>query len=141
MNRKIIFVTRLLSLFIFILSLTQNALCFSHKCLDSLWAFSTGWILLVVGGANLSWLTNGLLISSLITIGKSKKTTLILVLSGIFFGMLPLLTRKIAIDEAGTLRPIITFELGYWLWLLSIIIILLGVILLFWNEKTKPNTV
>lgn len=130
-------ITILVSAVAFLASTTLDAFCISSRCTDSLTALLLGWFLLVVGGANFAWLTNLTLFGSWITIRFNPLVALILSGVGLVLGSLPLMTRKLAVDEAGTLRNIQSFEAGYWLWMASSGIVCAGALIIVFRRRGK----
>lgn len=123
----------------FIVSLTTDAFCTSTECVSSIGALSFGWLGLVVGSSNFSWLANIALAASWFTLRKNLKQTKILAASGILLAAWPLFTLELAVDEAGSPRQIHSFKAGYLLWILSIVIVLIGAILKEKQEKAAAT--
>jgi len=139
LNLKIILnknqIIRLISISAVVISLTQDAVCINSRCVDSLTAFLMGWMMIVAEGANYAWLANPLLIISIITLSKNLKLSIILSLSALFFGLLPLIYGEMSVDEAGTPRQIKSYEIGYWLWLSGMITMIIGITTELVTEK------
>lgn len=124
--RKIIL---LLSIVIFIISLTQNCYCTSISgCQPSFATFLFGFFGLFKGVV--SWFANPFLIYSWVNIKDNERSTFLslfsLILASIF-----MIYKKIDYDE------IISYELGYWLWLFSIGIMFFGNLLI--GRKLKND--
>lgn len=115
----------LLSIVIFIISLTQECFCTSKGCADSIIVFVFGIFGILSGGVGLSWFANPLIIASWISI-KNNKTSTILSIIAFVLSFSFLFFKEIMTDESGKLRNIGRYKSGYWLWLLSIFIMLLG---------------
>jgi len=133
----------LISIIIFIVSLTQNAYCTSNSisCGDS-----PGWLVLsvgilgvVFGGACLTWLANPFILLSWIIFKKVKYSFIFSLLAFIFSGSF-LFFDKIISDEAGNYSKIIHYHTGYWLWFSSMIVMLIGNIFRFLNEQGKKKS-
>lgn len=110
------------SIAIFIISLTQNCYCLSTKgCEPAFAAFLIGFFGLFKGVV--SWFANPFLIYSWIHIKDNERSTFLslfsLLLASIF-----MIYKKIDLDE------IVSYESGYWLWLLSITITFFGNLLI-----------
>ncbi|MCW1148549.1 hypothetical protein [Flavobacterium lacisediminis] len=132
--RLIIFV---LSCILFIISLTQTA--YITEPADSIAshafiAFLTGWLNFM--GPGISWFANPLLIISWILLLNNKiKFSLISSFISVLFCLSFLLFNKIALDEAVNYGEILGYGTGYWFWLTSCIIALIGSILINYKEK------
>lgn len=114
-----------LSIGLLIIALTQKCYCTTSLCGDSIAVFIFGIFGIFFGGAALCWLANPLLILSWILI-KNNKLSLILSLLSTLIAISFLLFDEIIDDEAGNYRKIVGYELGYWLWVSSNCIMLLG---------------
>jgi hypothetical protein len=119
----------LISIIVFILSLTQNTYCTSSSdfCDDS-----PGWLVLLigiigvfVGGACLSWLANPFILVSWIIFKDIKYSFIFSLLAVISSGSF-LLFNQVIVDEAGNYAEITSYKIGYWLWFSSMIIMLIG---------------
>lgn len=123
-----------LSILTFIISLTQECYCTISECDDSIMAFLLGFFGILSGVV--SWFANPALFYSWIHIKNNKKSTrfslLALFLAGIF-----LIYRKVGFGEARHINEIISYGLGYWLWLFSIGIIFFGNLLI--GRKLKND--
>jgi hypothetical protein len=119
----------LISIIVFIISLTQNTYCTSSKnSSDDL----SGWFVLLIGiigvfagGACLSWLANPFILVSWIIVKKTKYSFAFSLLAVICSSSF-LLFDKIVVDEAGHYANITHYNIGYWLWLSSMIVMLIG---------------
>lgn len=120
------------SISFFALALTQNCYSTDFKgnndaSMPAILALLIGWLgVLGIHGPAISWLANPFLIASWITFGQNSKyalplsiITLVLMLSFLFF-------KKILVTEAGHVANITKYELGYWLWIGSALIIVAG---------------
>lgn len=123
-----------LSLLAFVISLTQNCYCTTNDCSSSIGALLFGFFGILSGVV--SWFANPALLYSWIHIKDNEKSTMLsflaLFLAGIF-----LIYRKVGSDEAGHTSEIISYELGYWLWLFSIGITFFGNLLI--GRKLKND--
>ncbi|UZO79615.1 hypothetical protein NBT05_11690 [Aquimarina sp. ERC-38] len=135
MNTKTIKITTIsLSIGLLIIALTQKCYCTTSLCGDSIVVFIFGAIGIFFGGATLCWLANPLLILSWLLINQNK-VSLLLSLASFLIASSFLLFDEIIDDEAGHYRKIIGYELGFWLWLSSNGVTLLGNMLI----KKKGN--
>lgn len=128
-----------LSILAFAISLTQECYCTSASCGNSTMALIVGPLGLCFGGAGFSWLANPLLFIAWFSFRAKPLNTVIisvisvaLMLSFIFF-------KQIISDEAGNYSTIVSYQLGYWLWLLSGGIMLAGSILVFYRSRFSVN--
>ena len=126
MNRiKIIRVALGLSIVLFLASLTQKCYCTTLSCADSTMVLISGTVGFLFGGAALTWLANPLLVASWFSTKKPllsllfSSGALILSISFLFFN-------NIIVDEAGNYGQIISYRLGYWLWLSSNLVMFIG---------------
>ena len=131
--RKTILLT---SIIIFIISLTQECFCTSKGCGDSIIVFVFGVFGILSGGVGLSWYANPLIIASWVSI-KNNKISTILSIIALVLSISFLFFEEIMTDESGHLRKIVSYKSGYWLWLLSIVITLLGNLII--KVKIKRN--
>jgi len=95
----------------------------------------TGLFGLSVGGACLTWLANPLLLVSWITYQKYPKISLATSLLAMIVGLSFLTFKEIIINEAGHFGQITGYALGYWFWILSILLLVLGNIYLRIKER------
>lgn len=142
--------TIVLSLSLFIISLTQNAVITSHEKLDgieiqassSLSFFMAGGIAFIGGGIfeELIWLANPLSLLSIILLlknnKKSKTTCLIALTIAISFAFWD----EILANEGGGMAKIRSLESGYYLWVLSILVLNIGIHSYFNKLKETENT-
>lgn len=108
-----------LSILTFAISLTQECYCTSDSCGNSAMALIVGPLGLCFGGACFSWLANPLLFIAWFSFRKKPLNAVItsgvsvaLMFSFLFF-------KQIISDEGGNYSAIVSYKLGYWLWLLS----------------------
>jgi len=119
-------VTTSASVITFLVSLTQKCYCTTSSCGDSIMALLSGTVGFVFGGAALTWLANPLLLTSWIMFKRSPKLSLILSGLALLLSLSFLLFKRVISDEAGNYSEITSYELGYWLWSLSSIIMFGG---------------
>ena len=126
------------SIVVFLISLTQQCYCTTNSCGYSIAAVFSGAIGLLLGGAGITWLANPLLLISWILAKKSPKFSLLTSFLAVITSLSFLLFSKIISDEAGNYSQIISYKLGYWLWVLSSVIMLGGNIWLYLSKKSAP---
>ena len=120
---KIIFLSA--SIIVFGISLFQDCFC-TNDCINSFSALITGIFGIIVGGSNLCWLANPLLLVSWIFFYFNTKVSFVFSLIASLISFMFIFSTEVAIDEAGTPRQIQYLESGYWLWQFSMLIILIG---------------
>ncbi len=81
-------------------------------------------------GPGISWFLNPLLITSYFISSKAINFKLGLSVASVIFGLSFLLFDEIIKDEAGNYGKITGYALGYWLWILSAVVNLIGVLLI-----------
>lgn len=127
-------VVLILSILIFVTSLTQNCYCTTKDCSSSIGAFLFGFFGILSGVV--SWFANPALIYSWIHIKDNEKATFLSLLS-LFLASVFMIYRKVGSDEAGNTSEIVSYELGYWLWLLSIAVTFFGNLLIGYKLKKE----
>jgi len=128
-------VVLILSILIFVTSLTQNCYCTTKDCSSSIGAFLFGFFGILSGVV--SWFANPALFYSWIHIKDNERSTLLSLLS-LFLACIFMIYRKVGSDEAGHTSEIVSYELGYWLWLISIAIAFFGNLLI--GRKLKKDS-
>jgi len=130
--RKRLFIV---SLVIFVICLTQHAFFIDRSDYDG-WSspiglILVGWLPLLSGEASaLSWLANPLLLFSWISLFKLPKATLWTSLAALLLGLSFLSVEEIMSSEAPTYSKVTEIKAGYWLWLLSMLVLVIGVVYL-----------
>lgn len=117
-----------ISLGVLLVALTQKTYC-TPDCGSygsGFVAFLFGILGIFVGGAYITWFANPFLILSWLFIGKRPWVSLILSSFSLVIAFSFLIYDEIMINEAGHYGEIIGYALGYWLWIASIAIMLLG---------------
>ncbi|MFK3662721.1 hypothetical protein ACI2I2_19770 [Scandinavium sp. NPDC088450] len=97
---------------------------------------SDGLALLITGGfgffvdpgASFSWLANPFYIASLIGVIRGKENNLLFILSLVSFllAISFLGVKSIIIDTGGRERPVISYGLGFWMWISAPFIMMVG---------------
>ena len=131
------------SIIVFAISLFQDCFC-TNDCINSFSVLITGIFGIIVGGANLCWLANPLLLVSWIFFYFNTKVSFVFSLIASLISFMFIFSTEVAIDEAGTPRQIENLEFGYWLWLFSMLIILIGnsaqIYFRYSTKKTSANS-
>ena len=114
-------------------ALTQEAYCTTEGCMHSIRAFIFGIFGMFIGGnETLTWFANPLLILAWLLI-KYRKTSFLLSLLSTLIAVSFLIFDEVVITEAGHSSIITRYTLGYWLWIASHSVMLLGNVLLMIN--------
>jgi len=144
-KKKIKIIIIILSLLIFILSLSQNAMKTSEvdgiKYFSSISTFVSGGFG-ILGGAFyewLIWLANPVFFVAIILLIKEKKKSIYLGIIAIITGLYFTTWEEILANEGGRKVPIISLELGYWLWIISMIVFTIGAIIYFSAYKKDSS--
>src|ERR1700712_640489 len=123
----------LISIVLFALSLSQKCFCTEGACgqdWEGIALLISGCIGVFACPAWLVWLANPLLLFSWIYFNKKPQRSLVLNSISFLVAISFLFFREIITDEAGNRQPITGYQIGYWLWVTS------SLILLFGNIKT-----
>ncbi|TCI90614.1 hypothetical protein [Tenacibaculum sp. M341] len=128
-------------LIFFIISLTQNTYFVGEEKIDSVG--SNGLIALLFGWMFMfdlkviPWLANPLILISLICILKNRiKRAKIFGLIALLCGLSFLLFDNIIVNEGGTEKPITGYDIGYFLWIMSLSTNFLGIMI---SDYLNPN--
>jgi hypothetical protein len=121
-----------LSIGFYIFSLTQKSFCTPGSCgyFSGLLNLIFGWIgVLMLHGPAMTWLANPILLMSWLLFNKKPKVSFILSSTAFVLMLSFLLFDEIIDNEGGTKGKIISYQFGYWLWILSSLIMILGSLL------------
>ncbi|MBI1374301.1 MAG: hypothetical protein GC159_16415 [Phycisphaera sp.] len=123
------------SVLLFAASLTQDGFLISGEN-PRAWAscfglLFFGWIGVLQGV--FAWLANPLLISSWLLLKARRTRSIMCALAALMFALSFLLYKEIVTDEAGGVSSITRYSAGYWLWVASIAIAVLGAIV--WKPR------
>ena len=122
-----------ISIGLFLFSLGKKCYCTTNQCADSILVFLIGWLGLIFGGAALTWLANPFLIFTWILTNKNSKYALATSFVASLLSLSFLLFDNVIDNEAGHYNKIISYQLGYWLWLSSSVTMFLGNLVLRFN--------
>lgn len=128
---------RVTSIVLFAASLTQKCYCTTSNCGDSLPVLLIGWLGMFSGGATLTWLANPFLFISWILVPKNLKSAMIFSTLAGLFSMGFLMFDAVVDSEAGHVNQIIAYKAGYWLWLSSCWVMLIGSFWLQLRENSR----
>jgi hypothetical protein len=126
--------TLLLSVGLYLASLTQKCYCTESSCGDSIAVVISGLFGFLLGGAALTWLANPMLWFAWVSFNNAKRSlvastiSFALSLSFIFFD-------EVISDEAGHYSKILNYKAGYWLWLASAFTMVFGAYIHYLKEK------
>ncbi len=119
------------SIGLFLASLTQHAYCTENICGDG--NEFQGLLLVIVGifgivasPAGIAWFANPSLLIAWVTFNKIGNLSLYASIIAAILSFSFLFFDEVVANEAGGTTKIISYNLGYWLWLSSSIIMLLG---------------
>jgi uncharacterized membrane protein len=131
------------SIGLFLASLTQHAYCTENLCGDG--NEFQGLLLVIVGifgivasPAGIAWFANPSLLIAWVTFNKVGNLSLYASIIAAFLSFSFLFFDQVVANEAGGTTKITSYNLGYWLWLSSSIIIMLGNI---WFKTRRRNQV
>lgn len=149
MKLKIIKIsTIILSSGIFFFSLSKNAVTIDYlgiKTIPSLDYFFMGSIAFVGGGVleEIIWLANPLSVISIFLLLMDKKSSFIWSISALTLAISFSSWKELLGAESGSQAKIISLELGYYLWVLSILILTSGIYLYFKfvNEEIEKENI
>ncbi|WP_426584296.1 hypothetical protein [Mucilaginibacter sp. R-33] len=127
------------SMCVYVISLTQHCYCTTESCGDSIMALIMGPLGLIFGGAGFSWLANPFLIIAWFSFKDRYLRTIVVSSISVAFMVSLLVFKEIISDEAGNYSAIVNYKLGYWLWVLSGGIMLVGSMLVFFRSKLSVN--
>lgn len=133
-----------LSAIVYIISLTQYVITIDYNVIDPItsWQYLTIGSVAIFGGGVLEWLiwlANPLYILSIILFVKNYRLSMITAFFASFLAVIFSTWEEIRIDERETSSKIIRFELGYYLWVTSILILTSGIFFYF-NRRSRKKT-
>lgn len=103
-----------------------DSFCTTDGCMPSILALALGVVGVFLGNAFLAWLCNPLLLLSWIIIKRSPTASLIFGISALLVSLSFMFYDDIDNVETGEMEDIIEYKLGYWLWVLSSLPIIVG---------------
>jgi hypothetical protein len=132
-----------LSLIIFGISLICPTYCTNVKCSEfgsGTVDLLLGWFAaLFLGGTYLAWFANPFFVIAILTNKKFTKLSLVLSLIAFIIALTFLRGGKVLLNEAGHEGYITKFQIGYWFWLASMFLLIIGtsVTIVRRNRATK----
>lgn|SRR6185437_10054690 len=127
-----------ISIGLFVISLSQKCFCTTYSCGDSIAVFFSGFFGFFLSFTNLIWLANPLLILSWIIINRNNKLSVVMSFLAALFALSFLFFPKIIDNENGNVSQIISYKIGYWLWLASCWVMFLGNFFIYRYSKATP---
>ena len=133
----------ILSLLIFIISLSKTAFSTNGyngiRNAPSIAIFVNGSLAVLGGGFHewLIWLANPIYFTAIYFFIKDKKKSKHLILIALIIGLSFTQWKEILGDAAGNINPIVSLEIGYWLWIISMVIFYIGTIIYFSKSKSE----
>ena len=143
-DNKLKYSILIISAILFIISLTQNALTvnnYDRQKIDSGISLLFMGILAILGGGLfewLIWLANPLFIAGIIFYYNDDKLCVYLSGGATILGISFSTWKEILASESGSTASIEKLNIGYWLWILSFIVLFIGTI--YYTQKIKTNT-
>ncbi|MEO7173829.1 hypothetical protein [Flavobacterium sp.] len=132
------------SAIVYVISLTQYVVTVEHDVIESIssWQYLTLGSVAIFGGGVLEWLiwlANPLYIISMILFIKHYKISMITAFLASFLAVIFSAWEEIRVDEKGISAKIIHFDLGYYLWVSSILILTTGTFIYFRHRNKRRS--
>ncbi|QCX52347.1 hypothetical protein [Elizabethkingia sp. JS20170427COW] len=134
-NKLFIFI----SIGLLLLSFTQQAYCVDGDCGDygdGLGCFLLGGLVILYEPYGISWLLNPALLISYFPSMKYLNIRFYLAIASVLFGLSFLCFSEVIKNEAGHYGVITGYALGYWLWISSAVVNLIGIGILKYRKAT-----
>ena len=137
-------ITIALSLTVLVISLTQNAIKIDYqgtKLVGSLEYFLMGSTAFLGGGLfeEIIWMANPLSLVAIILLLKNNRNAIKFSLIALVLSLSFSTWHEILGAESGSMAEILSLESGYYLWVVSIAILTLGIFFYFNHEKSKQT--
>lgn len=116
----------LISISLFLVSLTQKGYCTQNNCSDAIILLLLGWFGMLMGGAGISWIANPLIFASWFFTSRGSKYALYTSILSSAACFLFLFFGSVTDNESGQQHQIVSYEWGYWLWCASSLTMLAG---------------
>ncbi|MCC8425927.1 hypothetical protein [Mucilaginibacter sp. UR6-11] len=133
-------ITLATSIGLYLISLTRECYCVTGSCGDhwsGLYLVALGAIGGIMSVAGLTWYANPLLWVAWSLINKSPQRTVLFSLAAAIIAASFLLATKITDVRAGRSSFITDYRSGYWLWLASMVTMLIGSILVYLLKRKE----
>ena len=133
-----------ISIGVYIVSLTQKSYCTSGGNCE----YFSGFLNLIFGWFGVfmlhipafPWLANPILLASWITFKKKQKLSFILSIIAFILMLSFLFVNEIIVNDGSTTSKVNFYGLGYWLWVLSSFIMIVGNIIFKKRDKKLNQT-
>ena len=134
--RKIIL---FLSIILFVIALTQKGFCTTAgQCAIGIVDLLVGWMgVFMLHPPAMVWLANPTLVAAWVFIKKNQRTSFILSVISLVIMLSFLLFDEIIVNESGASSKITAYGLGYWLWVLSAFIMVVGNTVLYFLKRKE----
>lgn len=129
----------IISILLLLLSFTQECYCTTSNCADSILAFLLGGVGLFSGGASLTWLANPMLIAAWFTYKRRLKTSMWFSVVATLLALSFLLFDSVLANENGQAQQIISYRIGYWLWVMSCVTMLVATFVALLKYNTQKT--
>lgn len=143
MKNKKIFL--FISFGIYIFSLTQKSYCTSGNTCEyfsGLLNLIFGWIGIFMHHLSaFPWIANPILFASWIMFNKKPKISFLLNIAAFILMLSFLFVDEIIVNEGSTISKVIFYGFGYWMWLLSSFIMLLGNLIIYKNSREENKII
>jgi len=125
------------SIVFYIVALTQKGFCTTAgQCAIGIMDLLVGWMgVLMLHPPAMVWLANPTLFAAWAFIKKNQRTSFILSVISLLIMLSFLLFDEIIVNESGASSKITAYGLGYWLWVLSAFIMVIGNGVLYYIKR------
>ncbi|MBL7915437.1 MAG: hypothetical protein JNL49_10375 [Bacteroidia bacterium] len=103
--------------------------------------FLIGWAAIFSTCAGLCWFANPLLLMSWIFLKKNLKLSMFLSVASFLLALFFLVFDSIVDNENGGSHQIVSYKAGYWLWVASHAVMLIGTFVLMYRSNVRNKTV
>ena len=127
------------SIVIYIVALTQKGFCTTAgQCAIGIVDLLVGWMgVFMLHPPAMVWLANPTLVAAWVFIKKNQRTSFILSVISLVIMLSFLLFDEIIVNESGASSKITAYGLGYWLWVLSAFIMVVGNTVLYFLKRKE----
>ncbi|MCD6543640.1 MAG: hypothetical protein J7K34_03950 [Flavobacteriaceae bacterium] len=125
------------SIVFYIVALTQKGFCTTAgQCAIGIMDLLVGWMgVLMLHPPAMVWLANPTLFAAWVFTKKNQRTSFILSVISLLIMLSFLLFDEIIVNESGASSKITAYGLGYWLWVLSAFIMVIGNGVLYYIKR------
>ena len=122
------------SILLYLFSLTQWAYCTQSSCVFGFASMLTGWLAFYMGGVMLTWFANPAVIISWLTVHKHPKTSLAFSFLAVVISISFLFFKQIYNHQDEWTSNIVSYGNGYFLWIASAITMFAGNLLSLYSK-------